>query len=112
MNDKGSGIESTFRLLILGIIIIFLSFSLITNMDKSNIFKSDVTQPRHEHFSIHSENETDCLNMATESFSEVCNDVLKDKARCLAVWDATEISYDAENKKCIISIPVEKEDEK
>lgn len=53
------------------------------------------------------DSEETCLQIATEGFSTVCNEVIVDKEMCYSIWDETRVSFDAENNLCYMEIPVE-----
>ena len=50
---------------------------------------------------------SDCLKIAESDFEIVCNEIFKDENFCFKLWDNTEISFDPENNKCFMTLPLE-----
>lgn len=87
------------KILVLVLLLSFLIFSSGCVKESNEICWEDFSKPSFD--------ELDCLEIATESFSNVCNDVFNDRGWCFKLWENTEVSFDSENQKCFISIPRE-----
>lgn len=61
---------------------------------------------RYEYFETVATSGEMCLQIANESFDEVCNEVLKDKEHCLKVWESSTVQFDETKNRCVIGFPV------